>query len=90
MTEDKRLFTQNFSDSLLKTIYYVPVVGYFNKEKDDFEGHKEDVQYIYGFVPSESTVEYKIENDIKYAICDVLLYTGRDDETGEIAKKNCW
>ena len=86
-TEDKRTFTQEFSDKLLKTLPYVPVVGYYNEEDGDFEGHKVEVQYIYGIVPENATIEYIEENSKKYAVSDVILYTGRVDKTGDVAKK---
>jgi hypothetical protein len=87
MTPDKRLFTKDFSDNLLKSLPYVPVVGYYNEEKDDFIGHNSQVQYIYGVVPEATGVEYVKEGDKNYAVCDVILYTGRNDETGKIAQK---
>ena len=86
-TGDKRTFTQEFSDKLLKTLPYVPVVGYYNEEDGDFEGHKVEVQYIYGIVPENATIEYIEEDSKKYAVSDVILYTGRVDKTGDVAKK---
>lgn len=87
MTPDKRLFTEKFSDKLLQSLPYVPVVGYFDKEEDDFKGHNLSVQYIYGIVPDDTLIDFIEEDNKKYAVCDVILYTGRGDETGEIAKK---
>lgn len=86
MTEDKRLFTKSFSDELLKSLPLVPVVAYYNKEKEDFEGHY-STQYIYGVVPESAEIEYVEEGNKTFAVCDVILYTGREDETGEIAQK---
>jgi len=87
MTGDKRLFTKKFSDKLLASLPYVPVVGYYDEEEDDFKGHNQSVQYIYGIVPEEANIEYTEEKGKKYAVCDVILYTGRGDRTGEIAEK---
>jgi hypothetical protein len=39
-TGDKRLFTKEFSDNLLKSLPYVPVVGYYSEEEEDFVGHQ--------------------------------------------------
>lgn len=86
-TGDRRLFTKKFSDGLIKTLPYVPVVGYYNEEKEDFEGHKPDIQHIYGMVPEDTGVEYIKEDGKEYAVCDVILYTGRKDKTGQIAQK---
>lgn len=87
MTGDKRLFTQEFSDKLMASLPYVPVVGYYDEEEEDFKGHNLSVQYIYGIVPEDTTMDYIEEDGKKYAICDVILYTGRRDRTGEIAQE---
>jgi len=87
MTGDKRLFTKEFSDKLLETLPYVPVVGYYDEESEDFLGHNQKVQHIYGVVPEDTGVEYVKEDGKEYAVCDVILYTGRPDESGEIAQK---
>ena len=86
-TADKRLFTKEFSDKLIETLPYVPVVGFYNDEKEDFEGHHREVQHIYGMVPEHTGVEYIKEGGKDYAVCDVILYTGRKDKTGDIASK---
>lgn len=86
-TGDKRLFTKEFSDKVVASLPYVPVVGYYSKEKDDFVGHNQQVQHIYGVVPEDSGVEYIKEDGKEYAVCDVILYTGRKDDTGDIAQK---
>lgn len=86
-TADKRLFTKKFSDELLKTLPNVPVVGYYDLEKGDFKGHNESIQHIYGHVPETTRVEYIKEEGKEFAVCDIILYTGRKDETGEIAQK---
>jgi len=87
MTGDKRLFTKNFSDKLLASLPYVPVVGYYDEEEEDFKGHNPSIQNIYGMVPEDAEINYVKEDGKEYAICDVILYTGRGDKTGEIAKK---
>ncbi len=86
-TGDKRLFTKKFSDNLLKSLPYVPVVGFYDEEEEDFKGHNPEIQHIYGIVPEDTEIEYIKEDDKEYAVCDVILYTGRTDKTGEIAQK---
>jgi len=86
-TQDKRVFTKEFSDQLLKTLPYVPVVGFYDEDEEDFIGHNVVIQNIYGVVPEDTSVEYIFENGLQYAVCDVILYTGRLDRTGEIARK---
>lgn len=87
MTGDKRLFTKSFSDQLLKSLPYVPVVGFYDEEEDDFKGHNPEIQNIYGIVPEDTEIEYIKEKGKEYAVCDVILYTGRTDKTGKIAQK---
>ena len=86
-TPDRRVFTKEFSDQLIETLPYVPIVGYYDEEEEDFIGHNPSVQHIYGVVPEDTSVEYVTENGKEYAVCDVILYTGRGDKTGEIAQK---
>ena len=87
MTSDKRLFTKSFSDQLLKSLPYVPVVGFYDEAEDDFKGHNPEIQNIYGIVPEDTEIEYIKEDGKEYAVCDVILYTGRTDKTGKIAQK---
>ncbi len=90
-TGDNRVFTKEFSDKLLKTLPYTPVVGFFDEDDDDFKGHNH-TQYVYGFVPHDSEIKYSVEKDangkeIEWAITDVILFTGREDNIGEVASK---
>lgn len=86
MTADGRLFTKNFSEGLIKTIAYTPVVSHYNSEKDDFEGHASQ-QNIYGIVDPLVAPTFIEEDGVTWAVCDVILYTKRPDETGSIAQK---
>lgn len=85
-TVDRRLFTREFSDKLISTIAYTPVVGFYSVADEDFIGHN-NVQHIYGIVPESATVEYREEEGTTFAITDIILYTGRPDEIGAIASK---
>ena len=87
-TADKRLFTQEFSDKILSTIAYTPVVGYYSVAEEDFIGHN-NVQHIYGIVPESAQVEYIKDDETgnTFAVTDILLYTGREDEIGTVAAK---
>ena len=51
----------------------MPVVGYYDKEEEDFKGHHSEVQYIYGVVPESTTIEYITEDDKR--ICGVRHYS---------------
>ena len=57
-TEDKRVFTKQFAENLLETLPGTPIVAYYDEDKEDFIGHNK-VQYIYGYVPSDCTSEFK-------------------------------
>lgn len=85
-TADHRLFTKEFSDKLLQTIGYTPVVSKYDVEKEDFEGHASQ-QQIYGIVDPIVEPTFEEENGVIWAVCDVILYTERPDETGVIAQK---
>lgn len=86
MTEDGRLFTEDFSNKLIKTLPQSPVVGYYDEEKDDFKAHNQK-QYVYGYVPENATVYFEEEDDRVWAFTDVILFTGRKDNIGEVARK---
>lgn len=85
-TGDKRVFTKKFSEQLLKTLPGTPVVAYYNEETDDFKGHN-PIQYIFGYVPETATIEFIVEKNITYALTDVKLFTGREDNIGMVARK---
>ena len=85
-TKDKRFFTTKFINSILANLAAVPVIGYYDEESEDFVGHNV-TQYIYGHIPETYTVEFLEENGKNFAIVDVILQTGRDDNIGEVAKK---
>lgn len=87
LTGDKRLFTDKFSNKLLESLPYVPVVGYYSDEKEDFEGHHPSLQQILGLVPETTGAEFIHEDGKDYAVCDIILYTGRGDKTGDLAQK---
>ena len=87
-TADHRLFTKDFSNKIVKTLPLTPVVGFYSEEDEDFRGHNK-IQYVYGVVPDTATMAY--ETDEKsgntFLITDVILFTERQDNIGEVAKK---
>lgn len=86
-TADNRLFTEEFSSGLIKTLPLTPVVGYYDAGKEDFVGHATE-QQILGVV--DPTVEPQFEeadDGNTWAVCDTVLYTERPDQVGDIAKK---
>lgn len=86
-TADGRVFTKEFSDKLVASLPYCPIVGFFSDIQDDFIGHNSD-QYIYGIVRPDAEYSFETDKDGKeWLITDVMLYTDRPDKTGEVAKK---
>lgn len=86
-TADHRYFSDEFSEQLVKTLPYTPVVSHYDKEKDDFVGHATE-QDIYGIVDPCVEPSFETDDDGKeWCVCDVVLYTERPGEVGEIASK---
>lgn len=87
-TADHRLFTKTFSDKVIQSLPSTPVVGYYSEESDDFIGHN-TIQYVYGHVPETASIEYvkDEESGNTFVITDVILYTERHDNIGEVARK---
>lgn len=85
-TADGRLFTKEFSDKLLETIAYTPVVSHYDEERDEFEGHAAQ-QEIYGLVDPMVPPTYVEHDGATWARCETILYTERPDKVGEIASK---
>lgn len=87
-TADHRLFTKTFSDKVIQSLPSTPVVGYYSEEGDDFIGHN-TIQYVYGHVPETASIEYvkDEESGNTFVITDVILYTERHDNIGEVARK---
>lgn len=85
-TADKRFFSDDFSEELIKSLPYSPVVGYYDEDADDFVGHATQ-QQVFGCVdPCVAPVFEKVDGQ-EWAICEVVLYTERPDKVGDIAKK---
>lgn len=86
-TADNRFFSEDFAERVAKTLAYAPVVGYYDQTKEDFVGHATE-QAIYGIVDPIHEPEFVVmEDGNTWAVCDVVLYTERPGEVGEIAKK---
>ena len=86
-TADHRFFSDSFSEELIKSLPYTPVVSYYDEEKEDFVGHATE-QQVLGIV--DPCIEPSFEEDEEgkvWCICDVVLYTERPDRVGDLAKK---
>jgi len=86
-TADHRFFSDKFSEELVQTLPYTPVVGFYDEEKEDFVGHATE-QEIFGVVdPCTSSSFEKDDDGNTWCVCDVVLYTERPDHVGDLAKK---
>lgn len=86
-TADNREFTKEFAEELIKSLPYCPVVAFYSDVTKDFIGHNSK-QYIYGIVTTDNDAHFeKDENGVEWFVCDVMLYTDRIDNIGEIANK---
>jgi hypothetical protein len=64
-----------------------PVVGYWDNETEDFVGHNH-TQFIYGYVPENAKFGFETDPDgSKWAVTEVVLFTGRGDNIGKVAQK---
>lgn len=87
LTKDRRLFTEEFSNKLLASLPQTPVVGYWDDTTEDFLGHNH-TQFIYGYVPENAKFGFETDPDgTKWAVTEVVLFTGRGDNIGKVAQK---
>nr|DAG15748.1 MAG TPA: hypothetical protein [Caudoviricetes sp.] len=86
-TADHRYFSDSFSEKLIESLPYTPVVSYWDAGRDDFVGHATE-QQILGIVdPCIAPRFEKDDKGVEWCVCDVVLYTERPDQTGDLAKK---
>ena len=86
--------TDEFAESLIKTLPYTPVKGIY--EDDDYTDHgdKRDAGRIYGIVPGPQDMNFAWEKHVdedgverEYACVDVYYYTALYEEAGKIDGK---
>lgn len=87
--------TDEFAESLLKSLPYAPIKGIYSQDDNDFTSHgKENSEgRIYGIVPAEPNIAWEkfVDDDgieREYACADVLLYTALYKEANEILTKS--
>ena len=87
-TADHRYFSDEFADQLIRSLPYTPVVSRYDDESEDFEGHASR-QEIFGIIDpcGKITFEDDEEDGKTWCVTDVILYTERPDQLGELAKK---
>ena len=86
-TADHRFFSDSFSEEIVKSLPYTPVVSYYDEEKEDFVGHATE-QQVLGIVDPCIAPSFEEDEEGKvWCVCDVVLYTERPDRVGDLAKK---
>ena len=74
-TADKRFFSDEFSEELVKSLPYTPIVSHYDEEKDDFVGHATQ-QDIYGIVDPCGEISFVTKEDGNtWCVCDTVYYT---------------
>lgn len=88
--------TEEIAEKLIASLPGTPVVGNFQGEKDDFEGHSpwapEELK-AYGFVPETMNFNWEMNLDPDgvyrtYACTDIILWTGRYPIASRIVGKS--
>lgn len=86
-TPDHRYFSPSFSKEVVKSLPYTPVVAHYDSETKDFVGHATQ-QEIYGLIDPTSEIVFEtLDDGNDWCVADVVLYTERPDQVGEIAQK---
>lgn len=86
--------TDEFAESLIKTLPYTPVKGIYDGDDYTDHGEKRDLGRIYGIVPSAEDMDFAWEKHLdedgverEYACVNVYYYTALYEEAGEINGK---
>lgn len=88
--------TEEIAEKLIASLPGTPIVGNFQGEKDDFEGHSpwapEELK-AYGFVPETMNFSWEMNLDPDgvyrtYACTDIILWTGRYPIASRIVGKS--
>ena len=85
--------TEEFGEKLLKTLPYSPIVGKYENGDYTDHGHNGEQLQVYGVVPEEPYIKWENHLDKDgiertYACADVLLWTARFAEAGDIINKS--
>lgn len=88
---NRTIITPETASKLIRTIPGTPIVGRYNYDNDDFEGHGEG-QIAYGFVPLEpNTLKVEVTEELyglpikrTYYEVDVVIWDGRFPEAQKI------
>ena len=86
--------TDDFAETLIKSLPYTPVKGIYDDFNDDYTDHgkRRDLGRIYGIVPEDPNIGWEDHLDEDgvtrtYCCADVLLFTSLYEEAKEIVGK---
>ena len=87
INRNRSIIDGEVAEQLASTIPGTPVIGTFNYDSNDFEGH-EDNPSAFGFIPLEPHAVWVKQDDTnkEYLEVDVVIWDGRFEEAQDILK----
>ena len=87
INRNRSIIEGEVAEQLASTIPGTPVIGTFNYETRDFEGHEENPS-AFGFIPLEPHATWitQEDNQKEYLEVDVVIWDGRFEEAQDILK----
>lgn len=88
LNRNRCIIDGDVANQLASTIPGTPIIGTFNYETKDFEGHEENPS-AFGFVPLEPHATWVKQDDTQkeYLEVDVVIWDGRFEEARDILKE---
>ena len=83
MNQNRSIIEGEVAEQLASTIPGTPVIGTYNYETQDFEGHESNPS-AFGFIPLEPHASWTKFNDREYLEVDVIIWDGRFEEAKDI------
>ena len=83
INRNRSIIDGEVAEQLASTIPGTPVIGTYNYETNDFEGHEENPS-AFGFIPLDPHPTWVTENEKEYLEVDVVIWDGRFEEAQDI------
>ena len=83
INRNRSIIDGDVAEQLASTIPGTPVIGTYNYETNDFEGHEENPS-AFGFIPLDPHPTWVTENEKEYLEVDVVIWDGRFEEAQDI------
>lgn len=83
INRNRSIIDDDVAEQLASTIPGTPVIGTYNYETNDFEGHEENPS-AFGFIPLDPHPTWVTENEKEYLEVDVVIWDGRFEEAQDI------